>query len=385
MKIPRVRALFRSTAINGLLVGGSFLGAAFVAEFLVRVIAPQQLIQIRPDIWQPADTVGWLVRPNLDTEINTGERTVSVRTDHEGYRIGRNGRSEGQRRVLLIGDSFMQALQVQYEESMAALLEADLSERSGVPVAMRNGGVDGWGPSQYFLRTRSLLARDSFDLVIVAFYVGNDVVRYRRDLIEPRVHVKRSPFRVPRDLSRKEWTEALMLPLNDVLEVRSHLFLFLKNRFQNLRMRLGLSPAFFPDGFRLSEADEPRWNVTADLNLDLALAAAAHDTPVLFVLVPDPLQVDPAAFTQYIIGLGIDSTTVDLDQPNRILMSEFRSRGLNVIDALAEFRAAQRDEVKLYGTVDRHLSSAGHQELAEFVAPHAEALLLSPKLTGSRH
>ncbi len=49
MKIPpRFRALFRSIAINGLLVGTSFLVAAFVAEVLIRVIAPQQLIQIRP-------------------------------------------------------------------------------------------------------------------------------------------------------------------------------------------------------------------------------------------------------------------------------------------------------------------------------------------------
>ena len=386
MKIPpRFRALFRSIAINGLLVGTSFLVAAFVAEVLIRVIAPQQLIQIRPDIWQPADTVGWLARPNVNTEINTGERTVSIRTDYEGYRVGRNGRREGQHQVLLIGDSFMQALQVQYEASTAGRLEVDLSKRLGVPVAVRNAGVAGWGPSQYYLRTRSLLARDSFDLVVVAFYVGNDVSRSRRDRIGPRVHIQRNGFRVPRRLTWKEFVDALMRPVNDLLEVRSHFFILAKNRLQTLRMRLGLSPAYFPDVFRLSEADEPRWSVAADLSLDLAMAAAAHSTPVLFVLVPTPFQVDTASFREYVAGFGIDSTTVDLDQPNRILLSEFRTRGLNVIDALSVFRAAQHDQAELYGTVDPHLSPAGHQELADFVAPYAEKLLLAPKLGGSPH
>jgi hypothetical protein len=100
----------------------SLVLACLAAEVLVRIVEPQQLIVDRPDIWQPRDTVGWEHRPNVQTTVNTGEGFVHFRTDAEGFRIGRAGRVEGDRQVLLIGDSFMEALQVEYEQSLAGLM-----------------------------------------------------------------------------------------------------------------------------------------------------------------------------------------------------------------------------------------------------------------------
>src|SRR5256714_14878773 len=83
--------------------------ACGLAELLVRLAAPQQLIVKRPDIWQPVDTLGWNHRPNVSTTINTGERTIHLYTDRDGFRVGRAGRVEAKRRILLLGDSFMEA------------------------------------------------------------------------------------------------------------------------------------------------------------------------------------------------------------------------------------------------------------------------------------
>ena len=108
------------------LMGGSLVVALVLAELLVRQVAPQQLIIIRPGVWQPADSVGYVFRSNLDTEINTGERTVGLSTDDAGFRVGSNGRADGDRHLLLIGDSFMAALQVSYEQSLAGLMEEEV-------------------------------------------------------------------------------------------------------------------------------------------------------------------------------------------------------------------------------------------------------------------
>src|SRR4051812_13500318 len=84
------------------------------AELAVRLLVPQQLILKRTDIWQPADTLGWTHLPNVNTTVNTGERAVHFRTDADGYRVARAGRRESANRtVLLLGDSFMEALQVE--------------------------------------------------------------------------------------------------------------------------------------------------------------------------------------------------------------------------------------------------------------------------------
>src|SRR5687768_751660 len=127
---PTGRKRWKTRALTALLMTISLAFTALLAEIGVRVAAPQQLIQIRPDLWQPADTVGWLRLPDVNAEINTGERPVRLITDHQGFRIGQRGRTEGTP-VLLLGDSFMEALQVEHEQSLAGLLEPALSAATG--------------------------------------------------------------------------------------------------------------------------------------------------------------------------------------------------------------------------------------------------------------
>lgn len=171
------------------LLGGSLVVALILAELLVRLVAPQQLILIRPGVWQPADSVGYLFGSDLNTEINTGERTVSLLTDNAGFRVGSKGRAAGDKHLLLIGDSFMAALQVSYEQSLAGLLEEEAPELVGQSVAVWNAGVSGWGLSEYLYRVTSLVANQRFDLVVVGVFVGNDAVDSLlppRDPIVPR-------------------------------------------------------------------------------------------------------------------------------------------------------------------------------------------------------
>jgi hypothetical protein len=124
------RRWIRMAVVNGGLFVTSLVLAAGVAEVGVRIAAPQQLILIRPDLWEPADTVGWLRRSNVDARVNTGEGTVRLITDHDGFRVGEERRRTGVP-VLLLGDSFMEALQVDHEQSLAGLLDISLSAATG--------------------------------------------------------------------------------------------------------------------------------------------------------------------------------------------------------------------------------------------------------------
>lgn len=358
----------------GLLLG-SLAVAGVLGEILIRIAAPQQLVLVRPDVWQAVDSVGWMFRPNLETRVNWGERTVSVFTDREGLRVGRAGRLEAATRVLLIGDSFMAALQVEQEQSLAGLLERRLPARLGRPVAIRNAGQAGWDPPQYLIRARSLLSRDTFALVVVAVFIGNDVVTTRPERIAPRVPVEIHRFRFPRRFEREELVAALLRPINDFLEMRSHLFVFLKTRSQSTLMRLGLTEEYFPDEFRRSEANSARWDVTCGMLADIAALAARRGIPTLFVLIPAPFQVESAVFDQFARGFGVDSSQVDLDQPSRLVGDRLRAHGLKVVDVLPEFRAADRRGEKLYGAIDRHLTPQGHEVLDRLVEPAVGDLL----------
>jgi hypothetical protein len=371
----RFRRIARATAINGALLAGSLVFAVVAAEVAIRVAAPQQLIMLRPDVWQPADTVGWLRRANVQTEMNTGERTVSVRTDSAGFRVGAAGRVEAGLPVLLLGDSFMEALQVEYEQSLAGLLQERLPEAVGLPIAVRNAGITGWGPSQYFLRARSLIPRDQYRLVIVAIFIGNDLLPVRLEHVAPRVPMERNRFHLPASLSRRELIDAFLSPLNDALETRSHLFVFTRTRLATLRMRAGFSPLYMPPEFRRTEVSSKRWEIASGIAEDIAELTAAHGARSLFVLIPAPFQVDERVFEQYLRGFGIDPDDVDIEQPTRLLSDQLASRGLDFVDALPAFRTAHNNGVRLYGIVDPHLTADGHALLADLLVPIASRML----------
>lgn len=351
----------RALAGNAALLLVSVAITAVVLEIAVRIALPQQLIVRSPELYVPVAGTGYRFKQNLDATVNTGEGPARVKTDQAGFRVGDSVQAEPQQRVLLIGDSFMAALQVDHEQTLAGLMEADLTKTLARPVRVVNAGVPGWNPTEYRNFLRAELARERFDLVVIAVYLGNDIVRQDLGDIAPFDAYPQSGLRLPRALAMSELVDALARPINDLLEMNSHLFVLVKNRLGVLRMRLGLSPLYFPDGFKVDERALPLWDVTTGLLDEAGQAARARDIPVLFVLLPADFQVEPDIFRQYVVGFDIDSTSVDLEQPNRIVRERMVERGYPVIDVLPALRAAAQAGQRAYGNVDIHFNPAGHQ------------------------
>jgi hypothetical protein len=172
--------------------------------------------------------------------------------------------------------------------------------------------------------------------------------------------------------------DAVLYPINDILKARSQLYILVKKQASTLRMRVGLTADYFPVELLRREAGSPRWGVTAQICRDIRDLARAHDVPTLFMLIPAPFQADTAAFYRALKGFSIDSSAVDLDQPERLLTSAMRAYALDVVDVLAEFRQAERNGSRLYGTVDPHLSPEGHDLLERLVEPVVAAKLSHP-------
>jgi hypothetical protein len=345
-----------------------------VGEMAVRWITPQQLVTRRLDLFVPVDTLGWEQRPSVHTLVNTGERTVHFDTDADGFRVSRTGPVVADHRILLVGDSFMAAAQVEYEASLAGLLEARLPARLGSPVEVRNGAVTAWDPPQYYYRARRMLDRGRFDLLLVSVFLGNDINARRLAPLTPRPMAEIHTLRWPRHFSKAEIVQAVFYPINDHLTERSHLFVLLKKKAQLLLMRAGLTALYFPDDFLKSEAKSPRWEMTADICAQIADLAKKRHVPILFFLVPTDFQVNQEAFTQYVRGFHIDPSTVEIDQPNRLFGAALRKRGLPFLDALPALRQAL-DRRPLYGSVDPHFSAAGHDVLERLIEPSVIAYM----------
>lgn len=84
-------------------------------------------------------------------------------------------RGEGQKRVLMVGDSLVFGYGVQDEEALPACVERGLIE-AGIPAVVGNGGIPGFGSSHAVSRMALLDADFAAHALVVCGFLGNDAI-----------------------------------------------------------------------------------------------------------------------------------------------------------------------------------------------------------------
>ena len=121
--------------------------------------------------------IGYRLKPHARTRFTTSEFTADIAVNGAGLRddeeIGPKAQDE--RRIVLLGDSLVLAVQVPFRDTFGELLEQRLNAR-GSPVRYRviNAGVQGYGPVEEQLYFRSIADTVQPDLVLAVLFVGND-------------------------------------------------------------------------------------------------------------------------------------------------------------------------------------------------------------------
>jgi lysophospholipase L1-like esterase len=336
-----------------------------VAEGLVRLLAPQSLILLRPDIFIPTEQLAWRHAPDVDTRVNTGEREARWRTDDQGMRIGGEPPKPHQMTLVALGDSLLEAMQVEYEETMTAILEKRLSSRLGKELRILNTGTGGWDPNQYRIQLEKILETRRINGVVVFVYLGNDIIDKRASNYPPRQPIVRHALKLPKSFEWNELIIAVAYPINDFLEIRSHLFILVKARLKYTLMKMGLTAYYFPLTLLRDLAQSNMWEITSDLLQEIAIMGKHHDLKTLFVLLPSPSEANPEEGVETANAFGISSDEIDLDQAHMVLGEQLRRRNLSVVDMTPALRAAIKERIPdVYGRVDNHLGKAGHQVIA---------------------
>lgn len=102
------------------------------------------------------------------------DQDVRLAFDARGFR-GQGLRPDGSAaRVIVYGDSFVEARLTPEEKTFARRLQARLQEALGTPVEAVNAGVSGYGPDQSLLRMEGELPALRPRAVVVVLYAGND-------------------------------------------------------------------------------------------------------------------------------------------------------------------------------------------------------------------
>lgn len=132
-----------------------------------------------PPLYRSDARSGWTLRPGVTTRYED-EGNALVTTSSAGLRDVEHAieKPAGTYRIAVLGDSFAEALQIDRDQTFWARLEGELGacpQRRGRKIEVINFGVSSYGTANELLVLEDRVGPYSPDLVLTAFFAGNDV------------------------------------------------------------------------------------------------------------------------------------------------------------------------------------------------------------------
>ena len=303
-------------------------------------------------------------------------RRVDVRFNSQGFR-GPEWPEQGpgkELRLAVLGDSMTAAIATDEERTFVRRLETALESGGAGPVVAMNFGVSSASTGSELVTWRRVAARYRPDLVLLAFFSGNDFSDNSPRLTRaPRVYFELDGAGRLVPGPDPEPTPAL----TRWLDGNSRLYVWQKTAFRKLRATAqraarGIEPGqlIFARG---GDPDvEHAWRLTAALMLRLRDEAEAAGARFAVVVIPCAEQVDDALWEDLARRAREADLVLDRDQPSRRLAAICTGAAIPLADLTPAFTAAARrspgnpsSAEGLYLLGRFHLSEQGHRLTAE--------------------
>lgn len=161
------------------------IGLRLVPEDTWKVLVARH--PIRYKLYRSDPDVGWRLKSNATTRYRAdNEFDVQIRTNSHGLNDFEHAyeKSPGTFRILLLGDSFAESINVPITEGFPYLLETCLNKHYQHPVEVINSGTSYYSSAEELFYLQQEGWRYNPDLVLVAFYIGNDIDAFEARKVE---------------------------------------------------------------------------------------------------------------------------------------------------------------------------------------------------------
>ncbi len=363
------------------------VAAAIIAELGLRLIGFS-----RPDFYVPDLDRGHALRPGASGWFtDEGRAYVEVNSDGLHDREHRKAKPANTLRVAVLGDSFAEAKQVPLEDNFGSVLERELAKCDrlrGKKVEVLNFGVAAYGTVQELVTLRERVWQYSPDIVVLAFYSGNDVTdnaaRWSRDRKSP-VFVRRGDNWILDDSFRNLPSFQHAYARQSSLPTRIRDYSRLLQLIESVRRLVS------PEGTVVAEEDRRMYRPPVDSDLregweatEYTLATMnrevqAHHAMFLLVTLSNSIQVypDPRVREAFAKRVGV----VDLFYPEHRLSSFAKAQGIDLLCLAEPFqRYADSHRMFLHGFKNAimgygHWNREGHRLAGTMIAARLCAML----------
>ncbi|MGB3535110.1 MAG: SGNH/GDSL hydrolase family protein [Microcoleaceae cyanobacterium] len=350
----------------------------------------QQHSEFSPSFFTISDPVlGWKNLPNAEGwQRQEGEAYIEINSEGLRDRNYTKVKPENTFRIAILGDSFTLAAQVPIEQTYTSILEKKLTSCkafAGQNIEVINFGVDGYGTAQELLTLRQQVWDYQPDMVILAFFMGNDVIDNSKALesnyYRPFFVYKNGEL-VPDYSFRNlglEYSNRYFITVADkfpgwlvnrsrILQVAKKAEFELKKRNAVHHFNALTAEAFQkPKDQRWQEA----WQITDDLIIMMNQEVKEKNSNFLLVAIADPIQVHPDIVERetYKAALNVE----DFDYPDKRLQTLSEKHDFPILSLTKPFLNYGTENPDCLhgfensGLCTGHWNPQGHQFAAELI------------------
>jgi len=345
------------------------------SELFLRVLFPQstynRLLASSPRMFRESDLFPYEMIPSYKGKLIREEFETTITLNSMEYRSREfNVDKRGRFRVLVVGDSFTFGWGVEDNETYPARIEkivANEHHRNDVEVI--NASFAAGSPDIYYLFIKERGLQLKPDLILIGFFVGNDIVD-RREFVQVEwtktdreglpLQIKSLDSEVENGRWVKKQKRRQLIYRLPILR-NSHLFHLLVSSGRGLKRLLKseserLLETFNPYIYDATYSERTRAAVQRTQTLFRAMAklAASQKVPLAVIMIPAREQVHAEQLHREV------RRSRDLDKPQRVFGAFFDAEHIPYLDLLPGLRAkAQGNE--FYFRYDLHWNAKGHE------------------------
>lgn len=338
-------------------------------------IATRLFTNMPPELGRRDAVLGKTYRPGFRGKVYVEEsrRKVFLRFNRDGFR-GEDLPQEpppGSRRVAVLGDSFVASVACDEDDTCVRRLQGQLDEsHPQVRWDVMNFGVSGSSTGQELVLYRELVSRYHPDVVLCAYYVGNDFTdNSTRFSTNPRIYFDLDDHgnlvQLPFSAARRR--------LSAWLNAHSRFYVWQK-RANDLLVAHGKGDTRVYRT-RTNGDLEHVWRLNARLIRELRDEVEGRGSRFVLVLFPSAPQVYPDVWRRLVEDAGGEAAHLDPDYPDRRLRSVCSESGIPIVTMTREFRDAARarsaedtpaDDLLFFGGVG-HFTPQGNRLAARVI------------------
>ncbi len=353
--------------------------------------------QFQKNFYQDAISYGWAQTPDNEGVFRgfsypTAEFRTPVKINSQGFRGDEQSVPEDRLRVAVLGDSFVQALQVREEETLSRVLERELTG-GGVAARAYNFGISSTGTAHQYRLFFGEVLKVRPNAVVLMFF-PNDLrdsspdYAHEDDSLIPAFSTAEDGKIIVDDFTGTPGRQTISYAFpvaegkgywQDVasdLKVFSENFkaaVFPKFLFFFIKERFGPKHDYdAPFDVYKKEYPEPlkeSLRITAGLIRQIDAYCKTQGIKFVVVLVPAKEQVHPEIWSQYVDARKeiLNSNDFDLGMPNVVIKGALEGSDVPVLDLLPAFKEAAGQD-SLYYKKDLHFNVKGHEKAGRLVA-----------------